>query len=138
MNKLLLSASILAAVVTVIHVVAGGSDVASPLLTSELAEEPRLTLYAVWHMASALLGISSVVLFRSALPQHQARLVPAVRLVAALWLASGIAFLAVAATQPGEGLFLKLPQWILLLPVGVLAWLGANNSFKPSPLHGAA
>jgi hypothetical protein len=138
MNKTLLLASVLAAFVTVVHIFAGGKDVASPLLASALADEARLTLYAVWHMVSALLGISALVLARAALPQHQVRMAPAVRLVALLWLASGLVFLAVAATQPGEGLFLKLPQWILLLPVGVLAWLGANSSSKPTPLRGAA
>ena len=138
MNKLLLLASVLAAFVTSVHVVAGGRDVAIPLLASGLGDEPRLTLYAVWHMVSALLGISAVVLARATLPKHQVAMASAVRLVALLWLASGFVFLAVAATQPGEGLFLKLPQWILLLPVGMLAWLGANNSSKPTPLRGAA
>ena len=137
MNKTLLFASVLAAFVTGVHVVAGGKDVASPLLASGLADEPRLTLYAAWHMVSALLGISALVLVRASLPPHQAGMVSAVRLVALLWLASRFVFLVVAATQPGEGLFLKLPQWILLLPVGVLAWLGANRSSKPTPLRSA-
>lgn len=138
MNKRLLWASVLAAFVTVVHIVAGRSDVVSPLWASELAEDPRLTLYAVWHMVSALLGISAVVLARAALPRHQVRLAPAVRLVRAPWLASGIVFLSIAVTQPGEGLFLRLPQWILLLPVGVLTWLGANESSMRAALRGAA
>lgn len=138
MNKLLFLASVLAAAVTIIHVWAGGKDIAEPLLASQLAEEPRLTLYAVWHMVSALLGISAVTLGRAAMPGRGAATAPAVRLIAVLWIVSGLVFLLVAATQPGEGLFLKLPQWALLIPVGVLAWLGANNSFKPTPFRGAA
>jgi hypothetical protein len=138
MNKLLLSASVLAAVVTAIHVVAGGNDVAAPLLASALPEAPKLTLYAVWHMVSALLGMSAVVFGMASHPRHIASLSPAARVLAILWLGSGLVFLLVAATQPGEGLFLKLPQWALLLPVASLAWLGANGSSKPTPLRGAA
>ncbi len=137
MNKLLLSAAVLAAFVTAVHVIAGGKDVASPLLASSISEEPRLTLYAVWHMVSVLLGISAAALVRAAMPKHQAGMASAVRLLALLWGASGLVFLVVAATQAGEGLFLKLPQWVLLLPVSVLAWLGANNSFQRTP-SGAA
>lgn len=101
MNKTLLFASVLAAFVTGVHVVAGGKDVASPLLASGLADEPRLTLYAAWHMVSALLGISALVLVRASLPPHQAGMVSAVRLVALLWLASGFVFLVVAARTRG-------------------------------------
>jgi hypothetical protein len=138
MNKALLLASVLATAVTAIHVIAGGNDVAAPLLASQLAEGVRLTLYAVWHMASVLLGASALTLGWAALPGRSAPAESAVRLVALLWVASGIAFLVVGITQPGDGLLLKLPQWLLLIPVGVLAWLGANNSSKPTPLRGAA
>ena len=138
MNKLLLSASILAVGVTVVHIWAGGRDVAVPLLVSHLAEEPRLTLYAVWHMVSVLLGISAVTLGRAALPGCGVSIAAAVRLIAVIWILSGLVFLSVAATQPGEGLFLKLPQWMLLIPIGVLAWFGANSLFRPTPIRGAA
>ncbi len=73
-NKLVLSASILATATTAIHVVAGGADVATPLLASQLGEEPRLTLYAVWHMATVALGISALA-FLSA-PCSGMRLLP--------------------------------------------------------------
>lgn len=138
MNKVLLLASVLAAAVTAIHVVAGGNDVVAPLLAAQLEESPRLTLYAAWHMVSVLLGASALALGWAALPGRAVPAASAVRLIAVLWVASGIVFLAVGLTQPGDGLLLKLPQWALLLPVGVLAWLGANDSSKPTPLRGAA
>lgn len=138
MNKVLLLASVLAAAVTAIHVVAGGSDVAAPLLASDMAESPRLTLYAAWHMVSVLLGASALALGWAALPGRTTPAASAVRLVAVLWIASGVVFLIIGLTQPGDGLLLKLPQWILLIPVGVLAWLGVHHSSKPRALRGAA
>ena len=137
MNKLLLFASIIAAVTTVIHAVIGGGDTVGPLLSSQISDVPRLTLYAVWHMATITLGLSAVCMFVAALPQHTSNSRYMVRFISALWLLFGVAFIMVAATQPGSGLLLKLPQWILLLPVGVLGWLGSNPSFKRSP-EGAA
>jgi len=138
MNKLLLSASILATATTIVHAFAGGGDVAAPLLASQLSEEPRLTLYAVWHMATVALGLSALAFFVGALPRYSADSRSMVQFASVLWLAFGAVFVVVAATQPGSGLFLKLPQWVLLLPVGLLGLLGADNSFKPKPLRGSA
>ena len=138
MNKFLLSASILAAATAAIHVFAGGNDVAAPLLASQLGEEPRLTLYAVWHMATVALGLSAVAFFVGAIPRYASGGRSMVQFASVLWLAFGAVFVVVASTQPGSGLFLKLPQWILLVPVGLLAWLGASKSFKPKSLRDAA
>jgi hypothetical protein len=138
MNKLLLSASILAAATTAIHVLMGGHDVAAPLLDSALAEAPRLTLYAVWHMATAALALSAAALFFGAMPRHATAGRSMVLFVSVLWLAFGAVFIVVAATQPGTGLYLKLPQWILLLPVGLLGVLGCSRPLKPEPIRGSA
>lgn len=138
MNKLLLSASILATATTAIHAFAGGNDVAAPLLASQLSEEPRLTLYAVWHMATAALGLSALAFFVGAMPRYSAGSRSMVQFASVLWLTFGAVFVAVAATQPGSGLFLKLPQWVLLLPVGLIGWVGTNNSIKPKPLRRSA
>lgn len=138
MNKRLALASIVAALATAVHFFAGSNDVATPRLASGLPDEVPLTLYAAWHMVSALLGSSAVVLARAARPRYRSRMRAAVRLVAFLWLASSAVFLVVAATQPGEGLFLELPQWILLLPVGLLAWWGADRLPPPEVTRGDA
>jgi hypothetical protein len=41
------------------------------------------------------------------------------------FLAFGCVFAAVALGVGGRRWLLKLPQWILLLPIGALAWLGS-------------
>jgi hypothetical protein len=45
-----------------------------------------------------------------------------------LWASFGIVFIAVALLL-GESLstLLVLPQWVLLLPVGALAWFGSRR-----------
>lgn len=127
MNRLLVIAAILAAVTTAVHVLAGGPDVAAPLLASSMAGEPKLTLYAVWHMASVVLAMSVPALIVGSLPRHARAARYLVLFVSALWCAFGLVFLCVVAIQPESGWLFKLPQWVLLLPVGLLGLWGAST-----------
>jgi hypothetical protein len=127
MNKHLLAAAALAAVTAVVHVVAGGADIATPLLASKLNEEPKITLYAAWHLVSVTLALSAGALCMGALPRYADASRHMVMFVSILWLCFGMVFLVVALTQPGEGLLFKLPQWVLLLPVGIFGLWGGNN-----------
>jgi glucan phosphoethanolaminetransferase (alkaline phosphatase superfamily) len=120
LNKRLLVASLLAAFTASIHFFWGGKDVATPLLASTLSAEPRLTLYAVWHMASFALALSAIALFIGSRPKHEHASKYLVRFISVLWLGFAVVFLAIAIAQPDQGWLLKLPQWTLLAPVGIL------------------
>lgn len=124
MNKPIILASLLTTLIAAIHFVAGGADVAAPLLASALADELRLTLYAVWHLVTVTLVLSAVALYVSALPRHAAAARYLALFISALWLGFGLVFLLVVFTQPGDGLLFKLPQWILFIPVGLLGLWG--------------
>lgn len=134
-NKVLLLAAGIAAFTSLLHIIGGGASVATPLIESSLAEEPRLTSFAVWHMVSITLSFSAIALYVGALPKHAERARYMVVFVSALWVGFGAVFLVVAATQEGDGLFLKLPQWILALPVGFLGVWGAFR--KPTTAKAA-
>jgi hypothetical protein len=125
MNRRLLAASLMAAFTTGVHVFMGGADIASPLLESTLAAEPRLTLYAVWHMASITLGLSAIAYFIAGLPRHEQSSRSLVVFVSALWLGFALIFVVIALIQPENGWLLKLPQWVLLAPVGLLGLWGS-------------
>jgi hypothetical protein len=124
MNKRLFIAALLTAFIAAVHIFAGGADVAAPLLASSLAEETRLTLYAVWHLVSVTLVLSAIALYFSALPHHAVVARYLALFISVLWLCFGAVFLVVAFIQPGEGLFFKMPQWILFLPAGLLGLWG--------------
>jgi hypothetical protein len=127
MNRPLLIAGLLATLTFAVHLFLGGADVAAPLLASALDEEPKLTLYAVWHMVSMALGLSALALFVGSLPRHEQPARYLVRFVSLLWCAFAIVCLVIAALQPGLDWFLRLPQWILLLPVGLLGLWGSRG-----------
>ena len=131
MNRLLLVAAVLAALTACIHVVVGTAEIASPLLRSSLAPEVRYLLYACWHLVSCVLVVSAVGLFVSARSRQQhARLL--VLYISWLWLAFGVVFILVGLLGAHGALFFKLPQWVLLLPVGVLGLLGGRAFARPA------
>ncbi|MCX5071014.1 hypothetical protein OHA84_36410 [Streptomyces sp. NBC_00513] len=125
MNGWLLAAGITALGVAAVHVVGGHRDVVRPLLSSWLADEPKRVLHAVWHMVSADLVLSGLALLYLALTDGTAETGLLAWFVAAHFIAYAAAFLAVTLSVDWPRPLLRLPQWILLLPVAALAAAGA-------------
>ena len=122
MNWIIISSGILAFFTAGAHVVAGGKEVARPLLEATMDETVKLTMYACWHLVSVSLILSSIALLANGFGFFYSP--PIVAFISALWLLYGIVFLVVnrcIASSPG---LLRLPQWILLFPVGLLGLLG--------------
>ncbi len=124
MNWLWILSGLLAAVSAAVHLFVGGKDVARPLLNSPLTEEIRLTMYACWHLASASLVLSALALLASGVGLLGTAGGMMVLFISVLWLLFGAVFLAISLGMArSRGLF-RFPQWVLLIPVGVLGILG--------------
>ena len=119
MNKILLLAAIICILTAGIHIIMGNSTVVGPFLDSDLAQVPKLTLLAVWYMVSAVLVLTAVMLvylsFRNA--QGEKLLI---LFIGVSFVVFGLVFLVVCFMHFSENLFLDLPQWVLLLPIGAL------------------
>lgn len=122
MNGWLFAAGAVAAATTLIHVIAGGREVVRPLLGSRMSVEPRRTLHVVWHFVTADLLLSAVALILLALRAEPDA--PLVLFIAAHYFAYTVAFLIGTLTVDWSRPLLRLPQWMLLLPVGILAVIG--------------
>lgn len=121
-NWFVLSAGILAGITAFIHVIAGGKDVARPLLAGPVDEVVKLTLYACWHLVSVALYLSSIVLLGYGAGFYGSP--ETVAFVSIMWLLFGAVFLVVTlGLAKPRGLF-RFPQWTLLLPVGLLGLWG--------------
>ncbi|MEV2275526.1 hypothetical protein AB0I72_08055 [Nocardiopsis sp. NPDC049922] len=127
MNGWLLAAGALATVTALIHLFAGGRDVVRPLLESALPSEPMRTLHAVWHFATADLLFSGAALI--ALGASNTTNAPLVLFIAAHFVAYSAVFLVITLRADWSRPLLRLPQWILLLPVAVLAGVGALQMY---------
>jgi hypothetical protein len=132
-NTLLSIAGYLAAFTAAVQTLAGTYEVHAPLLNSTLAKPLSLLLYSCWHLVTATLCLSAWALLRPPEPrtvQSQAVLAGAIGL---LWTLFGLVFIGVALLF-GESVttLLVLPQWVLLAPVGVLAWVGSRKLLAAS------
>ncbi|MFI6423408.1 hypothetical protein ACIBG6_39305 [Streptomyces sp. NPDC050842] len=125
MNGWLLAAGTTAVGVAAVHIVGGRRDVVRPLLSSGLADEPKRVLHAVWHMVSVDLVLSGLVLLYLSLTDGTPGTSLVAWFVAAHFVAYAAAFLVVTLSVGWPRPLLRLPQWILLLPVAVLAVAGA-------------
>jgi len=127
-NRLLLTAGLLAALTALVHAVAGTYEVHSPLLHSNLPQPLSLLLYACWHLVTVTLCLSAWGLLRPPNPrtvQTRAVLAGAIGIA---WILFGAVFVAVALLIGGSpALLLALPQWLLLIPAGALAWSGSRG-----------
>lgn len=126
MSRPLLAATLLGALTALIHLLAGGQDIATPLLAAPLEPTFKFTLYAVWHTASLTL-LASVAGWTYCLYRPAAALGI---FLGALWCGLGLVFLSVSAAFPEYELFWQLPQWLLLIPGGLLALRGV---WRPTP-----
>lgn len=124
MNGWLLAAGITALGVAAVHLVGGHRDVVLPLLASGLADEPKRVLHAVWHMVSGDLMLSGLALIYLSQTDGTSGTALAVWFIAAHFTAYAAAFLVVTLSVGWPRPLLRLPQWILLLPVAVLAAAG--------------
>ena len=117
MNRAALSIAVLvAAAMTVVHVVVGGQMVAEPLLASDLATLPRMTLYLCWHGITVVLA-GMAVLFAMGFRGRR----DAVKLAGGM----AVAFFVLGWSYIiGFGLSpLDLPQWIAFGSMAAAAWI---------------
>ena len=124
MNAWLITAGSLAGVVAAIHLILGHVDPVQPLLRSSLADIPKRTLHAVWHLVSVDLVLGALALLYLGIAQPTGSgFVAAV--LAAHFAAYATVFLVLVLQldRPRRGL--ALPQWLLLLPIAVLSAIGA-------------
>jgi len=123
-NRLLLSAGLIAAFTAALHTFAGTPEIQEPLLRSTIPQPVSLLLYACWHLVTVTLVLSAVALIWSARPNSRTSAGALPRFISLLWLLFGLVFVAVALVFSGPSTLLVLPQWVMLIPVGILGLLG--------------
>ena len=115
MNRVALTAALLLAIaMTVVHIIVGGQMIAGPLLESDLATLPRMTLYLCWHgITIVLAGIAA--LFAMGFRGRRDAVTLAGGLAAAFFVL-GWGYIVGFGLSP-----LDLPQWIAFGPMALAA-----------------
>ncbi len=123
MNGFWLAASAIAAVTALIHLIAGHRAPLGVMLAADFDEVAKRTMHVVWHLVTIDLVISAAVLFAAAAwPARVSTQLPGVVAVQHGLYAVAFVVIALASRLP-RGL-LKLPQWILFVPIVGLAVAG--------------
>ncbi|WP_114767914.1 hypothetical protein [Vibrio rhodolitus] len=123
MNIWLLIAGVLGIFTALVHVFAGQVDPVRPFLKSTLAEVPKATLLACWHLVSVTLISSSLVILYIAWFDFSLQYL-LVQFIGWLYVLFALVFISVGWYFFAHKVFFTLPQWILLLPIGGLALYG--------------
>jgi hypothetical protein len=120
MSVPLLVAAAIALVTFFIHTLAGGKEVARPLLQSaELSRVPKLTMYYCWHIVTLLLLALAGALGYAAVFEPSNRPL----LVLCLLLAGGCSLWNVALMLGTRSKLWQLPQWTLFAAIAApIAW----------------
>lgn len=129
MNRWLAIAGGFATLITVAHVIGGGSDVHVPLLASQPDTELGAYISVLWHCITAALLLITVALWVATFaPRHR----PALAWVA---IALSVAF---AAVFIGYGLtrldsLMIMPQWTVFLLIAALSVVGLTQRDQTAP-----
>lgn len=123
-NRLLLASGLLASFTALLHTFAGTVEVHVPLLSSTIPRSVSLLIYACWHLVTVTLILSAVALLWSARRGNSSLAGALPRFISVLWLLFGLVFVGVALVFSGPATLWVLPQWVLLIPVGILGLLG--------------
>ncbi len=114
-----------------LHTVFGTAEVHTPLLQSAIPREVSLLLYVCWHLITVVLIGSTIVLFKAMRAQGQNPWIYTARFIGALWFMFGLVFIGIALTFANAAMVLILGQWIILIPIGLLALFGTYPEKAP-------
>ena len=120
MNRFWLTAGIINVIATIMHLIMGYIDPLLPLTQTWLNDVSMATLFAVWTMATLVMLVSSFNLVYIGIYPRKA----GAKELALLWGGLYVSFSLVFVIVNVSYAFFSLPQWVLLLPIGLLAFYG--------------
>jgi len=109
----------------VLHTIGGQIDLVNPLLKSNLLEQSQAEWLGVWHMVTIVLFTTSYYLLQSGFSKNQSTNLGIIKYIGIIYILFSIPFVF-------SGIYIQkfAPQWILLLPIGVLTLIGLKRKMK--------
>jgi hypothetical protein len=123
MKKIWIIAGILNLVTALIHTIAGHFELILPFMDIEMDIALKAILHACWHMVTVTLFVSSLVFLYIGVKPLRYSSAQIALLLGVPYIAFSLVFIALSMAH---GLFLF--QWVLLLPIGILAIYGAKTA----------
>ena len=119
-NYFILSAGILNLFTALLHTIGGQIELVLPLQKSDLTNQAKAEWFGVWHLVTIFLFATSFLLIKNYINGSK---VETLKHVGFLFILLSIPFCISSVVHK-----LLVPQWILLLPIGVLIYFGTKKS----------
>lgn len=115
-------AGIINLITALVHLIAGQIDLVNPLQNSNLEIQQKAEWIAVWHIVTILLFFTSYQILTAGFDVVKKSNLKQLKTLGILYTLAGIPFII-------SSIYFSVfaPQWILLLPIGVLLLVGINK-----------
>jgi len=106
-----------------LHTIGGQLSLVNPLLDSGLSAQVRAEWLGAWHMVTIFLFVTSYYILKKGLNVSAKISRETMKLI-------GILYILMSIPSIISSLYLKVfaPQWVILLPIGVLVYIGLRKS----------
>ncbi len=122
-NKYWIIAGIINIFTAILHLIGGQIDLINPLMESSIALQIKTQLLGVWHMVTIILYTSSILYFKHGFNPTNKADIALVSFISYLYITFSFAFIFSSVYK-----LILAPQWVLLLPIGILGVIGVKKS----------
>jgi len=116
-------AAILNLLTAVVHTIGGQLDLVNPLLKSNLTEQAKTEWLGAWHMITIFLFATTYYLIKCSFLKNQNPNIGVIKSIGIMYILISIPFIISSIIMQCFA-----PQWIVLLPIGIMSLLGLNNN----------
>jgi hypothetical protein len=121
-NRYIKIAGIMNLFTAFLHLIGGQIDLVNPLLDSSITTQQKGELTGAWHIVTILLFFTAFIILQSGFKNKDLQNSQQLKSLAIFYILSGVPFIAISVWL---GIF--APQWILLMPIGILLLLGLQK-----------
>ncbi len=115
-------AGIVNLITALVHLVAGQMDLVNPLINTSLNVQQRAEWIGVWHIVTILLLFTSYLFLRAGFIEVRNSNLQQLKPIAVLYILIGLPFIVSSVYYS-----VFAPQWILLMPIGILLIIGLRK-----------
>ncbi len=122
-NKYWKIAGIISLLISLLHTIGGQITDVSPLLKSNLEDLVKTELLGAWHMVTITLFTTSFIFLYFGFKRKENPNIELLSFISYLYILFGLGFAIISLVQDTFA-----PQWIMLLPIGILGLIGIKKS----------
>jgi hypothetical protein len=106
----------------VLHTIGGQLELVSPLMSCNLIDQAKAEWIGAWHMVTIILFLTSYLLIKNGIAKNENIQTELLKYIGYLYIIFSVPSITTSIMYN-----LLAPQWILLLPIGLLAYIGTKK-----------